>query len=132
MYSRNETKKSTESSSIEGLKSALETADAILIGAGAGLSASAGLTYSGERFERYFSDFYQKYGIGNILHHLLKSGAVKDDAAVAIVNFVGHNLNVGIALNEILNELALVGNAVALAGAVIRIRQTDVGSCFVP
>ena len=66
MYSRNETKKSTESSSIEGLKSALETADAILIGAGAGLSASAGLTYSGERFERYFSDFYQKYGISDM------------------------------------------------------------------
>ena len=66
MYSRNETKKSTESSSIEGLKSALETADAILIGAGAGLSASAGLTYSGERFERYFPDFYQKYGISDM------------------------------------------------------------------
>ena len=66
MYSRNETKKSTESSSIEGLRSALKTADAILIGAGAGLSASAGLTYSGERFERYFSDFYQKYGISDM------------------------------------------------------------------
>ena len=66
MYSRNETKKSIESSSIERLKSALETADAILIGAGAGLSASAGLTYSGERFERYFSDFYQKYGISDM------------------------------------------------------------------
>lgn len=66
MYSRNETKKSTESSSIEGLRSALKTADAILVGAGAGLSASAGLTYSGERFERYFSDFYQKYGISDM------------------------------------------------------------------
>ena len=48
---------------IERLKQALETADAVLIGAGAGLSTSAGLTYSGERFERYFSDFHQKYGI---------------------------------------------------------------------
>lgn len=66
MFSRNETKKSTESSSIEGLRSELEAADAILIGAGAGLSASAGLTYSGERFERYFSDFYQKYGISDM------------------------------------------------------------------
>lgn len=66
MYSRNETKKSTESSSIEGLRSALKTADAILVGAGAGLSASAELTYSGERFERYFSDFYQKYGISDM------------------------------------------------------------------
>ena len=48
---------------IERLKQALETADAVLIGAGAGLSTSAGLTYSGERFERYFSDFHQKYRI---------------------------------------------------------------------
>ena len=48
---------------IERLKQALETADAVLIGAGAGLSTSAGLTYSGERFERYFSDFRQRYGI---------------------------------------------------------------------
>ena len=65
MYSRNETKKSTESSSIERLREALDTADAVLIGAGAGLSTSAGLTYSGERFERYFSDFYRKYGISD-------------------------------------------------------------------
>ena len=56
---------------------------------------------------------------------------MKDDAAVAIVNFVGHNLNVGIALNEILNELALVGYAVALAGAIIGVRQADIGGCFV-
>lgn len=48
---------------IEQLKQVLKTADAVLIGAGAGLSTSAGFTYDGERFERYFSDFYQKYGI---------------------------------------------------------------------
>lgn len=41
----------------------MAVADAILIGAGAGMSASAGLTYSGERFERYFSDFHERYGI---------------------------------------------------------------------
>lgn len=51
---------------IEGLQEALEAADTVLIGAGSGLSSSAGLTYSGERFERYFSDFYQKYGITDI------------------------------------------------------------------
>ena len=34
-----------------------------MVGAGAGLSASAGLTYSGERFERYFGDFQARYGI---------------------------------------------------------------------
>lgn len=36
--------------------------EAIVIGAGAGLSTSAGFTYSGERFEKYFSDFAKKYG----------------------------------------------------------------------
>lgn len=46
----------------EQLKQALENADAILIGAGAGLSASAGFTYAGPRFNRYFSDFSAKYG----------------------------------------------------------------------
>ena len=65
MFSKNRTKESTGSCSeqIERLQASLETADAIIIGAGAGLSTSAGLTYSGERFERYFSDFHQKYGI---------------------------------------------------------------------
>ena len=68
MFSKNRTKESTGNCSeqIERLQAALETADAILIGAGAGLSTSAGLTYSGERFERYFSDFYQKYGISDM------------------------------------------------------------------
>ena len=48
---------------IAGLREALDTADAVVVGAGAGLSASAGLTYSGERFRRYFGDFQAKYGI---------------------------------------------------------------------
>ena len=47
---------------INRLKEALDQADAVLIGAGAGLSTSAGFTYSGERFKRYFSDFEAKYG----------------------------------------------------------------------
>ena len=40
----------------------MSDAEAIVIGAGAGLSAAAGLTYSGARFEKYFSDFEKKYG----------------------------------------------------------------------
>ena len=56
----------TCSEQIKRLKEETETADAILIGAGAGLSASAGLTYSGQRFYRYFSDFHEKYGITDI------------------------------------------------------------------
>ena len=68
MFSKNRTKGSTGNCSeqIERLQASLETADAILIGAGAGLSTSAGLTYSGERYEWYFSDFYQKYGISDM------------------------------------------------------------------
>lgn len=44
------------------LKEWIQQADSILIGAGAGLSTSAGFVYSGERFDRYFSDFATKYG----------------------------------------------------------------------
>lgn len=51
------------SDKIERLKQNLVNADAVLIGAGAGLSIAAGLAYSGERFMRYFSDFAEKYGI---------------------------------------------------------------------
>ena len=47
---------------IKNLKKAIEEADAIVIGAGAGLSTSAGFIYNGERFEKYFSDFGKKYG----------------------------------------------------------------------
>ena len=47
---------------IKKLKAEIENADAILIGAGAGLSTSAGFTYTGSRFRRYFSDFEDKYG----------------------------------------------------------------------
>lgn len=51
------------SAAVERLKQEIETADAIVIGAGAGLSTSAGMSYGGERFEKYFSDFRKKYGI---------------------------------------------------------------------
>lgn len=48
------------------LKTYLDKADAILIGAGAGLSASAGFYYGGERFLKYFADFHEKYGISDM------------------------------------------------------------------
>ena len=47
---------------IEILRYELETADAVVVGAGAGLSAAAGFTYDGARFIKYFSDFEEKYG----------------------------------------------------------------------
>ena len=46
---------------IEQLKYQVKTADAIVIGAGAGLSTAAGFTYLGERFQKYFADFIGKY-----------------------------------------------------------------------
>ena len=64
MFSNRWITKSTGSCSdnINRLREALNAADAVVIGAGAGLSTSAGFTYTGERFRRYFSDFADKYG----------------------------------------------------------------------
>lgn len=63
MSSRISTDKSTAgcSAELERLRQALRDADAVIIGAGAGLSTAAGLTYSGERFESNFADFIEKY-----------------------------------------------------------------------
>ena len=65
MFSRIWTKPSTKSCSeqIKRLKAALQDCDAVVIGAGSGLSTAAGFIYTGERFEKYFSDFAEKYGI---------------------------------------------------------------------
>ena len=51
---------------IERLKNEIEDADAIIIGAGAGMSVSAGFAYDGERFEKNFSDFRRKYGFNDM------------------------------------------------------------------
>lgn len=53
-------------SGIEKIKSVLENAEALVVGAGAGLSTSAGFTYSGGRFEQYFSDFRARYGFSDM------------------------------------------------------------------
>lgn len=68
MFLRKLTNKSTESylDKLKQLKTALDEADAVVIGAGSGLSAAAGFTYSGERFEQYFHDFAEKYHIRDI------------------------------------------------------------------
>lgn len=64
MFSKTLTKKSTPDcwAQINNLQTALREADAVVIGAGAGLSTSAGFVYTGERFQKYFSDFGAKYG----------------------------------------------------------------------
>ena len=48
------------------LKEKIQNAEAIVLGAGSGLSTAAGLTYSGERFQKYFFDFAKKYPIRDI------------------------------------------------------------------
>ena len=65
MFSRITITNSTEnySQQIEQIREKLNNADAVVIGAGAGLSTAAGLTYSGERFYKHFFDFAEKYGI---------------------------------------------------------------------
>ncbi len=64
MFFRTGTLRYTESFSdkISGLADELRSADAVVIGAGAGLSTAAGFTYSGEQFSKKFSDFIEKYG----------------------------------------------------------------------
>ena len=68
MFSRTRTERSTSdfSEQIDRLKKALDRADAVIIGAGAGLSTSAGFTYGGERFKANFADFIDKYGFSDM------------------------------------------------------------------
>ena len=59
------------STQIKLLSAALDEADCIITGAGAGLSTSAGFLYSGERFRKYFSDFEEKYNFHDMYQRLL-------------------------------------------------------------
>ena len=52
--------------SFDRLRDAFDAADAVLVGIGAGMSASAGFAYDGERFMEHFSDFHDKYGISDM------------------------------------------------------------------
>lgn len=63
MFGRRTLKISNTENGIDKLREALSQAEAVIIGAGSGLSTSAGFTYAGERFETYFSDFAAKYSI---------------------------------------------------------------------
>lgn len=50
------------SDAIERLRRGIAEADAVVVGAGSGLSTASGMTYSGERFESNFADFIGRYG----------------------------------------------------------------------
>ena len=54
------------SDNIRRLQEVLRETDAVLIGAGSGVSTSAGFTYSGKRFADYFQDFGEKYGFSDM------------------------------------------------------------------
>lgn len=66
---------------IARLKKELKTADAIVVGAGAGLSTAAGFTYAGDRFKRYFSDFEDTFGF----HDMYTGGFVVMNAAPEVM-----------------------------------------------
>ena len=70
MFLRTRTNESTKnfSDKITQLAEKISSANAVIIGAGAGLSTSAGFTYSGERFSKYFSDFKEKYGFTDMYY----------------------------------------------------------------
>ena len=62
------TRQSTQnfSAQVDKLRAALAMADAVVVGAGAGLSTAAGYTYSGPRFSRLFGDFAARYGFSDM------------------------------------------------------------------
>lgn len=66
---------------IARLKNELETADAIVVGAGAGLSTAAGFTYAGDRFKQFFSDFEETFGF----HDMYTGGFVVMNAAPEVM-----------------------------------------------
>ncbi len=68
MFLKTKTSESTEDywQKISEIRERLADADAVLVGAGAGLSTAAGMEYGGERFENYFSDFHKEYGFSDM------------------------------------------------------------------
>ncbi len=68
MFSKKKTMKSIEdySEKIAKLKELIKTSDAVILGAGAGLSTSAGLMYSGERFQTLFADYITRYNLNDM------------------------------------------------------------------
>ncbi len=68
MFSKKKTANSTESywDKLSKLKKCIDDSEVIVIGAGSGLSASSGLLYSGERFEKLFPDYIEKYGFSDM------------------------------------------------------------------
>ena len=90
MFSRTRTARSIGdcSAEIKRLSAALNAADAVVIGAGAGLSTAAGFTYSGERFRKNFADFEEKYGF----HDMYSGGFYPYETAEEFWAFWSRNI----------------------------------------
>ncbi len=90
MFSKMRISESTTncSAEIEKLRSALRETDAVVIGAGAGLSTAAGFVYNGERFKKYFSDFEEKYGF----HDMYSGGFYPYKTPEELWAFWGRNI----------------------------------------
>lgn len=48
---------------LTAVRTLLREAEAVVVGAGSGMSAAAGLTYAGRRFQEKFGDFIEHYGM---------------------------------------------------------------------
>lgn len=82
----------TVTESVKELHRCLEQAEAVVIGAGSGLSAAAGFTYSGKRFEEHFREFIEKYGMTDmycgvfiLLRRRRKNGPIGAGTFITIV-----------------------------------------------
>ncbi len=66
MCSKMSTIPSTKACLLKSLRNALDGAEAVVVGAGAGLSSSAGAEYSGAKVKALFGDFMDKYGFKDL------------------------------------------------------------------
>ena len=85
----------------------LKAADAVLIGAGAGLSTAAGMNYGGKRFTDNFGEFIEKYG-----------SAMTDMLQCGILSFPDGRGEVGLLVKARMPEPDLAGRPSALPGSL--------------
>ena len=116
---------------IERLKAVLQDCDAVVIGAGSGLSTAAGFTYTGERFEKYFSDFAAKYG--HLGLHWMQVGAQNADG-LCYYDIVRGGMDKGVGLADLCEKMGLtLADAVAAgdsANDVAMLKAAGLGCCM--
>ncbi len=110
MFSKKSTTNSTEiySTDIKKVKELIKNADSVVIGAGAGLSASAGLLYSGERFTNNFADFINKYNLPDMYSAAFFEYESKEEFWAYFSRHIYHNRYKEITSETYKNLLSLV------------------------